>query len=74
MLNNLNQIDIITKSNFFLINTYILDFLPNIKDDILLNTPVKSINYESDKVTITTYDSQLFEAKKVLVTIPVSQF
>ncbi len=45
--------------------------VPSISDKIVLNTLVKQINYESDKVILTTQNNETFEADKVLITTPI---
>ena len=39
---------------------------------VKLNTPIKSINYGTDTITLTDQSGNQFEAKKVIVTTPVS--
>lgn len=50
-------------------NEYIV---PNIKDKIRLNTPIKSINYQSSKVKLTDIKGKAYTCDKVLVTVPIS--
>lgn len=45
--------------------------VPGISPNIVYNTPVTGIDYNSDKVFVTTADNQTFEADKVLVTVPL---
>ncbi|TNF30235.1 MAG: FAD-dependent oxidoreductase [Bacteroidetes bacterium] len=45
--------------------------LPHVEDRVRLNTPVVSIDYSDAKVRLTTTDEQLYEADKVLITVPV---
>lgn len=45
--------------------------IPKIRNKIVLNTPVKAINYEKTKIEITCANSQTYEADKVIVTVPV---
>lgn len=39
--------------------------------NILLNTPVSKIDYSGDTVKVTTSSGAVFEADKVLVTVPL---
>ncbi len=57
-------------------NTTWFDFfeqyiVPEISDRIVLNKPVSEINYEGDKVILSTSNNETYEADKVLVTTPV---
>lgn len=45
--------------------------VPDISDKIILNQPVTEIDYSTDMVNIKTNDGSVFEADKVLVTVPV---
>jgi len=45
--------------------------IPDIEDKITYNSPVKEIDYSSDKVIIKNDNDDLFEADKVLVTVPI---
>ena len=45
--------------------------VPDIADMIVYNTPIVEIDYSSDKVRLKSDDNQVFEADKVLVTIPI---
>lgn len=47
------------------------NIVPEIADRIIVNKPVVEINYKSDKVVAKTADNELYEADKVLVTVPV---
>lgn len=44
----------------------------NLRDKIQFNSPVKSINYSAEPVTITLEDGTQFTANKVVVTVPVT--
>ena len=46
--------------------------LPEISDHLLLNTPITKINYDADRVVLSSVDGRIFEANKALVTVPVS--
>ncbi len=46
--------------------------VPNIKEKIIYNTPVKSINYSKDKVAVSSYSNNTFEADKVILTVPLT--
>ena len=48
--------------------TYVL---PSIQDNIIYNTPINAVNYESDQVSVTSTNGQTFTADKVIVTVPV---
>lgn len=41
-------------------------------DHVLLNSPVQSIDYSGDKITVTDANNQTYQADKVIVTVPVS--
>lgn len=45
--------------------------VPEISDKIVLNKPVTSINYQGDKVHLSTDGHETFEADKVLITAPI---
>lgn len=45
--------------------------VPGIRDRIILNTPVTEVDYTSDKVQLKTAGHGVFEADKVLLTVPV---
>ena len=45
--------------------------VPNISDKIIYNSPVSEINYSDDKVTVKNTNGDIFEADKVLVTVPI---
>ena len=45
--------------------------VPEIADKIVLNKPITEINYQGDKVLLSTGNNETFEADKVLVTTPV---
>lgn len=47
------------------------NIVPEISNEIILRKPVVKINYESDKVVLKTTDNEVFEADKVLITIPI---
>jgi len=58
-------------------NTTWFDFfeqfiLPEISNKLTLNKPITEINYQSDKVLLTTSNNEIFEADKVLITTPVT--
>jgi len=44
----------------------------SILGNITYNCPIKSIDYSSDKIVITNLNNDLFEADKVIVTVPIS--
>jgi monoamine oxidase len=44
---------------------------PTVGDHIRLNSVVREINYQDDKVLVTTENKTVFEADKVLVTVPI---
>lgn len=44
----------------------------HLKDDILFDTPIKTIDYSNQKVKLIAEDGRNFEADKVIVTIPIS--
>jgi monoamine oxidase len=46
--------------------------LPSVWEDIIYEQQVTAINYEGDKVTVTTKDGTTYEADKVLVTVPIA--
>ena len=46
--------------------------LPSVLEDIIYEQQVTAINYEGDKVTVTTKDGTTYEADKVLVTVPIA--
>ncbi|MEM9821075.1 MAG: NAD(P)/FAD-dependent oxidoreductase [Bacteroidota bacterium] len=46
--------------------------VPNIQDRIHYSCPVKAVNYEADKVVIKTNAGDVYEADKVLVTVPIT--
>lgn len=57
-------------------NTTWFDFFdqfiaPDIADKIVLNKPVKEINYQGNKVLISTNNNETYEADKVLITTPI---
>ena len=43
-----------------------------VKDKIVLNTVVKTIDYSQTKIKITDSNSQVYEADKVIVTVPIT--
>lgn len=45
--------------------------VPEIADKIILNKPITEINYQGDKVILSTNNNETFEADKVLITTPV---
>jgi monoamine oxidase len=45
--------------------------VPSIADKIVLNKAINQIDYQGDKVRLTTNSNETFEADKVLITIPV---
>ncbi len=45
--------------------------VPEISDKIVLNKPIAEINYQGDKVLLSTDSNETFEAEKVLITTPV---
>ena len=45
--------------------------IPNIRDKIVYNSPVTEIEYSSDKVIVKTSGNKIYEADKVLVTVPL---
>jgi monoamine oxidase len=45
--------------------------VPEIQDKIILNKPITSINYQGEKVLLSTDSNETFEADKVLITTPV---
>lgn len=45
--------------------------VPTISDRIVLNKPVTEINYQGDKVILTTDNNDTYEADKVLITTPI---
>uniref|UniRef100_UPI0040475373 flavin monoamine oxidase family protein n=2 Tax=Roseivirga sp. TaxID=1964215 RepID=UPI0040475373 len=47
------------------------NIVPEISDNIILNKPVVEINYEADTVIVKTADNELYEADKILVTVPI---
>lgn len=46
--------------------------IPNIRDRITYNTPVTEIDYSDNIVTVKTSNDEIFEADKVIVTVPIS--
>lgn len=42
-----------------------------IRDKIILDTPITNINYQGDKVLLASDNNETFEADKVLITIPI---
>ena len=47
------------------------NIVPEISDRIILNQPVIEIKHQSEKVRVKTVGNELYEADKVLITIPV---
>ncbi|MEQ8705106.1 MAG: NAD(P)/FAD-dependent oxidoreductase [Phaeodactylibacter sp.] len=45
--------------------------VPGIESRITLNTPISEVDYSSDRVQLKTTDGRIFEADKVLFTVPV---
>lgn len=45
--------------------------IPEISDKIVLNQPISEINYQGDKVLLTSHSNDTFEADKVLITTSV---
>lgn len=45
--------------------------VPNIQNQIHYNCPVNEINYEGDRVIVKTSSGDVYEADKVLVTVPI---
>jgi monoamine oxidase len=45
--------------------------VPSIADKIVLNKVVNQINYQGDKVLLSTKSNETYEADKVLITIPI---
>ena len=45
--------------------------VPEIADKIILNKPITEINYQGDKVILSTNNNDTFEADKVLITTPI---
>lgn len=45
--------------------------VPEISDKIRLNKPITNIDYQNDKILLTTSNNQSFEADKVLITTPI---
>ncbi len=46
--------------------------IPGIRDKIVYNSPVTEIDYSGDMVIAKTSDNQIFEADKVLITVPIA--
>lgn len=57
------------KTYFDLVNDQIV---PNVEDRILLNTVVSSINYQTDKIEVRDNQGQVYEADKVIITVPIT--
>ncbi len=45
--------------------------VPKFLDRIVLDTPIKQIDYAQDRVLLTAQDNSTFEADRVLVTVPI---
>lgn len=45
--------------------------VPEVSDKIVLNKPITEINYQGDKIQLTTEANDTFEADKVLITTPI---
>ncbi len=50
-------------------DTYIV---PPIKDKIRLNSPINEINYSGGKVSMKTLEGQVYEADRVIITVPLT--
>lgn len=46
--------------------------VPEIADKIVLNRPITEINYQGDKVLLSTQNNETYEADKVLITTPIT--
>ncbi len=46
--------------------------VPGIQDKITYNSPVREINYAGEKVQVRNINNDVFEADRVLVTVPIS--
>lgn len=53
---------------FDFLDTYLV---PNIAENMLFNKPVVAVDYSSDNVRVSTQDGEVFEADKVLITVPI---
>ncbi len=47
-------------------------FVPNIADNIIYNSPVNEIDYSLDTIVVKNINNEIFEADKVLVTVPIT--
>lgn len=47
-------------------------FVPQLTDELILNTPVTSIDYTADQVVLNTATGQRYQADKVLITVPLT--
>lgn len=45
--------------------------VPSIADKMVFDTPITNVNYATDKVTLTAQNGQIFEADKVIITVPI---
>ncbi|MCG8332714.1 MAG: FAD-dependent oxidoreductase [Chitinophagales bacterium] len=45
--------------------------VPHIQDHIVYNCPVKEIDYSGEKVMVTSLNDDIYEADKILVTVPL---
>jgi monoamine oxidase len=45
--------------------------LPHVSDRLVLDTPIVEIDHSADKVVLSASDGRVFEADKVLITVPV---
>ena len=77
--------EVLRKRNFFanfygeykFKNTTWFDYLdsyiaPSVRDQILYNQVVNEIDYSTDKVIVKTQDDSLYEADKVILTVPLT--
>lgn len=48
--------------------------IPEIADKIILNAPITEVNYTADRVVLKTVHNELYEADKVLLTLPIKIF
>lgn len=46
--------------------------VPGIRDRIILNSPVREIDYTTDQISVTTTNDEIFEADRVIVTVPLT--
>jgi len=45
--------------------------VPDFQEKIIVDTPIIEIDYSTDKVKLTSVDDEVFEADKIVVTIPI---